>query len=248
MYLNNYVKMSPAGDADSGGSTDKGSDKFDHSIQQIEMLTKSVGLLAEGLQKMEGNQASIIETLAKFSDQTKGEIKHQVEEKFGDDVDFEQLDKKQLAALILDMSKKNMAADIKELLGGVDTKIQNLAASFENKNAAEQVAATADKNADFWEWSNEIKQLLKDNPTLSVQRAYTLAKSENEKKVNELAVKYKKPDAEKKQTFIGLTPTSSIGTRDTTGKMTQKEAAEKAFDKVMGDLGDVLQNGDLKIA
>jgi hypothetical protein len=216
--------------------------------QQIELLTKSVGLLAEGLQKMEGNQSEIIATLAKVTEQSKGEVRQELEHKFGEGVDLEQLDRKDFAAFIMENTAKALRSEMTKLLEGVESKVTNLATSFESKNANEQISKTAHDNPDFWEWSGEIKNLLKENPTLTVNRAYNLARSENKDKVKELDTKYAKPVAKKEQSFLGLTPTSSVGARDGTGKMSQREAAEKAFDKVMGELGDVLQNGDMKIA
>lgn len=244
--LLHQVKMAEAGEADGSVAVDvKASDA---SLQQIELLTKSVGLLAEGLQKMEGNQQNIVAALAKITDQSKAGVREDLKEEFGKDVDLEQLDRKDFAAFIIKRTEAALKDEMAKLLGDVDKKVTNLASSFESKNANEQIAKTANDNPDFWEWSTEIKQMLSENPTLSVNRAYHLAKSENQKKVEELNKKYTKPAAKKEQSFLGLTPTSSIGTRDATGKMTQKEAAEKAFDKVMGDLGDVIQNKDFKIA
>ena len=253
MFLRDkFVKMSPAGDGDGTGDAtqvvvdaDAASNKT-----QIELLTRSVGLIAEGLSKMEGNQSTIVATLAEITKQSKGDVRQQLEEDFGKDIDVEQLDRKQFASFILANAKKDLQAEMKKLMDGVDSRVTDLAGRFETKNANEQVTKTAELNADFWEWSSEIKQLLKDNPTLSVSRAYNLAKAENPTRLAELDKKYKPAKKENKErSFLGLTPTSSLGTRDSgTGKMTQKEAAEKAFDTVMSDLGDTLQNGDLKIA
>ena len=245
--LLHQVKMAEAGDIDGSGDN-KVVAASEASMQQIELLTKSVGLLAEGLQKMEGNQQNIVSALANITSQSKGAVREELKEEFGKDVDLEQLDRKDFAAFIIKSAEVVLKTEMAKLLGDVDKKVTNLASSFESKNANEQIAKAADQNPDFWEWSNEIKQMLAENPTLSVNRAYQLAKSENHKKAEELNKKYAKPTEKKEQSFLGLTPTSSIGTRDATGKMTQKEAAEKAFDKVMGDLGDVIQNKDFKIA
>lgn len=240
-----FVKMDEAGDGTQGAAGS--APAADMSAQQIELLTKSVGLLAEGLQKMEGNQNDIVATLAKITEQSKGEVREQLDNKFGEDVDLEQLSRKDFAAYIVENASKALTAEMQKVLGEVDSKVNNLAANFESKNANEQIQKTAESNPDFWEWSQEMKALLQENPTLTVSRAYHLAKSENQEKANKLKAKYDKPAESKKQSIFGLTPTSSIGSRGDTGKMTQREAAEKAFDKIMGDLGDVINNGDMRL-
>lgn len=245
LYRNRFVKMEEEGGA--GGEGAGGAGGASNSDAQIALLTKSVGMLAEGLQKMEGNQTNIIETLANITNQSKKEVKDDVHTMFGDDIDFEQLDRKDFAKYILAQSQVSLRTEMEKLLKGVDEKVSNLSTNFETKNANEQIEKAAAAHADFWEWSNEMKLVLKDHPNLSVARAYNLVKSENPDKVKELSKKYDKPTEKKEQSFLGLTPTSSIGTRDSTGKMTQKEAAEKAFDKVMGELGDVINNGSMKL-
>lgn len=249
MRYNRYSKMEEANDGDKGGAGGGQQKQAPDHSQQIELLTKSVGLLAQGLEKMEGNQTMILETLSKVTNQSQQQVKDQVEKKFGEDVDLEQLDRKDFATLIMESTKAALKEEMKKLTGDIDTRVNDLAVRFESKTANEQIEKTAEKNADFWDWSNEIKQLLKENPTLSVVRAYSLAKTENPKKATELDVKYKPADKKKEHSFIGLTPTSSLSTRDSTvGKMSQKEAAEAAFDKVMGELGDVIENGNIRFA
>lgn len=236
---------------DSGGADNLGAGDNKNAPDtqvQVELLTKTVGLLAEGLQRMEGSHNDVLAALAKMSDQSKANVQEAAEVKFGEDVDLTQLDRKQFAALIIDSTRKAVQSELNKITSDVDTKVSELGARFESKNANEQINKTAEANPDFWEWSTEIKQLLKENPTLSVARAYNLAKAEDTKKAKSLDSKYNPPKSKGEQSGFGLTPTSSIGTRSGTGKMNQKEASEKAFDTVMANLGDVLNNGDLKIA
>ena len=218
------------------------------TAQQIELLTRSVGMLAEGLQKMEGNQGNIVAALAKITDMSKSEVRAQVAEDFGDDVDLEQLDRKSFAKFLMDNISKSFKSELESSMKSIDARVTNLATSFESKNATEQIAKTAEHNADFWEWSAEIKQILSENPSLTVNRAYNLVKAENPDKVQTLQKKYTKEPAKKEPSFLGLTPTSSVSTRGSaTGKQNARAAAESAFDKIMGDLGDVIQNGDIKL-
>lgn len=221
----------------------------DESKEQIALLTQSVSLIAEGLQKLEGNQSSITAALAQMMDMSKKEVKSELEDEFGKDVDLEQLDNKSLATFIMQNMSKAVKAEIASIREGLDTKVTDLATRFEQKNAGEQINKMAEDHPDFWEWSNEIRDLLKDNPTLNASRAYHIAKSENPKKADELKSKYDKPATKNDKSFIALTPTSSLSTRASgAGKMKPKEAAEAAFDKVMGELGDALDNGDVRLA
>lgn len=254
LFAHKYMKMEEAGDDGSGGSggddVKKNADAAAaQSAQQLELLTKSVGLLAEGLKNMESNQSQIVATLAAITEQSKGEVRKDLKEEFGADVDLDQLSQKDFARYILAHSVKGTQDALSKFNSDLDLKIQDLASRFENKNAGDQVEKIAGNNKDFWEWGPEIKAILKENPTLSVGRAYNLVKTENPDKAKTLDKKYNPAPEKKQSSFIGLTPTSSIGTRDgSKGKMSQKDAANKAFNEVMDSLGDTIQNGDLKLA
>jgi len=215
--------------------------------EQIALLTKSVGMIAEGLSRLEGNQNSIVETLAKITQQSPKEVKQELKE-FGADVDLENMNRKDYAQFIMQHTAAALKTEMDKLLGDVDSKVTNLANSFEAKNATEQIAKAAENNADFWEWSGEIKKILQENPTLSVTRAYKIAKEESPTKAQELDKKYNKPIASKATDFFSLLPQSHVGGKETPGKMTRQDAALKAFDKVMGDLGNVVSNSDFKLA
>ena len=240
----NYVKLDEANDgagtgaagAASAASDDNAKAAADASKQQIELLTKSVGLLAENLQKMEGNQGQIVAALAKITEQPKSSVKEQLETQFGDDVDLEQLDRKDFAKYIRTHTMTDIKSEVAKLTDVMIAKIEDLGGRFESKNANEQIERTANTNKDFWEWSAEIKGLLKETPTLSVSRAYKLARSENLEKAKELDKKYNPPEKDKEHKFLGLTPTSFTGAREGTKKMSAKEAANKAFDDVMNEL------------
>ena len=241
----NYVKMEGATDDTGAGAgaagagaadEDKAKAAVDVSKQQIELLTKSVGLLAENLQKMEGNQGQIVAALAKITEQPKSDVKQQLETQFGDDVDLEQLDRKDFARYIRTHMLADIKGEVSKLSDAMIAKIEDLGGRFESKNANEQIERTANSNKDFWEWSSEIKGLLKESPTLSVSRAYKLARSENPDKAKELDKKYNPPGKDKEQNFLGLTPTSFTGAREGAKKMNASDAANKAFDDVMSEL------------
>lgn len=219
------------------------------SNEQMELLTQSVQFLAKGFEELRGNQSQLTEALAKLSDmtgQTPKQTQETAEVMFGDDVDIEQLSRKDLAKLIETSIMKGVEAKLGKFQEGLSGRVEDLAMRFESKNAGEAVEKVASSHPDFWEWTGEIKALLTENPSLTVNRAYTIVKSENPDKVEKLKTKYEKP-AEKKRDFFSLLPTSTRGRAEGSSKMTQQQAAEAAFDSIMSDIGDVLTS-EKKIA
>ena len=237
MFSRKPVYMEEAGDDADGSSDGGGNASADNG--QLELLTKSMNILTAGFQSLQENQAALANTLSELNTKVGTPVEHantSPKDIFAD-VDLEQLDRKQFAQLMISTTANALKAEMNNLLGGVDDRISGLAERFESKNAEEQIGKVSGNNPDFWEWSGEIKTLLKENPTLSVSRAYNLAKTENPEKATKLSKQYNKSET-KDQSFFGLTPTSTR-TRGT-GKMTQKEAAEKAFENVMGNLSAAL--------
>lgn len=202
--------------------------------QQMELLTKTVGLLAQGLQELQGNQSKFTEALEGFS-KTNVQPPRAEEPKADpfDGADLDTMTNKDLVQLLLTKLSGAMEEKIAKTAEHIDSKVSALAERFEGKNASEQIEKVAGKNDDFWEWASEIKLLLKDTPTLSVDRAYKLARAENPDKVEKLKSKYEKK-VETKSNLFSLTPTSSR--QSGTGKMSQRDAAEKAFNEVMSVL------------
>lgn len=220
---------------------------------QLELVTKSIGLLAQGMQASESRFNSFIEKVESGEiggGKNKESIKDDDTDKLNKeselfkDLDLEQMNRKQFAETLLSRAAEMFTVEMKKQLGSVDEKIGTLAERFESKNASEQITRVASDNPDFWEWSAEIKAVLKDTPNLSVQRAYALVKSENPEKATKLKLKFN-PEKKTNKSFIGLTPTSSKGGAGT-GKKSFTEASAAAFDKVMSELGEGL--GDENVA
>lgn len=252
LHLNKHVLMEEANDGTggAGGGAGGGDDAKALQLQQIELLTQSVGTLAKGLEELRSNQSTITEALAKLAEgtgQSKQEQKDLAEDLFGPDVDLEQLDRKSFAKLIQASVQQSISKELSTGQEKLANQINELASRFETKNASEQIGATAKDNPDFWEWSAEIKKVLTEHPNLSVTRAYNLVKAENPEKVAKLKDKYNKP-APKKDTFIGLTPTSGhLGAEGTNKKMSANDAANAAFDAVMAQVGDVFSKEDQSV-
>lgn len=235
-----HVVQNEAGEGGDGGAG-TGEVKTDPNI---ELLTKSVGLLAQGLQKMEENQNAIVSKLGELGkappiDDKKVELKDPFE-----NVDLEQLTPKQIIEMTLKLAREENAVELAKVQKAADEKVDSLAQAFSSKNANEQVGAAIKDHADFWEWKDDIKSVLSENPNLNVQRAYKLARAEAPEKAAEMDKKYAKAD-DKPTRVLSLFPTSYQTTKSQ--KMTPKEAAEKAFDSVMGEFKNQLTS-DQKIA
>lgn len=212
------------------------------NAEQISMLTQSVSILARGFEDLKNSQAqsnAMVQQLATATSQTPAQIQHTAETLFGDDVDMDNMSNKDMAKLIAASVSKIVDTKINTLTGQTAQAIQNLAHQFETKNASEQIAKSVEKNADFFEYSDEMRQLLKENPTLTPARAYALAKAENPAKVEKLAAKYAKPNNDTGLGPISLLPTSysSNNKGKGVGRMTQQDAAHSAFDAIFKDIG-----------
>lgn len=240
-----FIEDAVDGDGDDTGGGAGGDEKNSGGEAdvkaQLQVLTQGLTLLANGM-KEQGERFEGMFT--KLVPANKGGEDDEDSGKGAKDLfeglDLEQMDRKQFATTLLERAEAVFGAEMKKQLSGVDERIGSLSEQFQSKNAGEQVKDVASKNADFWEWSGEIKTLLKETPSLSVQRAYALAKAEAPDKVAQLSKKYSK--AKPKDT-ISLLPTSSRSSG--TAKMTPKEAADKAFDTIMGDLGDGLSEQNI---
>lgn len=243
-------------DGESGGGGERGGDdadkgKGDDEQQQelLTTLTRSVGMLANGLTKMQEQFTNLESRLPKAKDSGEDDDGDEKGHQLGDDsVDLEQLDRKGFAQYLMQNMTKAVQQEITRHLKSVDTKVETLAEQFQSRNASDEITKVSEKNADFFEWTDEIRQVLKENPTLSVTRAYNLAKTENPEKAEKVRQKYAKPAQERQS--LTLTPTSSrAGNGAGARNMKPREAAEKAFDDVMSKLNlrsDALE-GDQKL-
>lgn len=96
-----------------------------------------------------------------------------------------------------------------------------------------EIKAVEDTYGDFWEFEDEVKNVLKANPSINIEDAYLLAKGKSPDKVATLETAAKKEAAKEKKEedpkkFGGLLPTSGL-TRENS-KMGLKDAAESAWE------------------
>ncbi len=108
-----------------------------------------------------------------------------------------------------------------------------------------QVHAANEAHPDFSKWHLEIQEVIKSHPTMNVEEAYQLARSQNGEKAVGIDAELKtaadeKVAADKKaekapsnvtEIFGGLLPTSGIVTDKEDGGLTTEEASKKAWDE-----------------
>ena len=134
-----------------------------------------------------------------------------------------------------DMNRLELAQYIVNVIGDHFAPIANdLQVQIQTIKVSQEIDRAASKYDDFWDLHEEILRIGTENPSLSIDKAYKLAKAERGEKPS------KKSD--KDQTLLTLPPKPILGEKpnapsrsQTNAKvMTLTEAAEKAW----GDLGE----------
>jgi len=123
------------------------------------------------------------------------------------------------------------------------------------KDLQRQIEKLESRHPDFMDWREDIAEIAKNNPNISPQDAYDLARLRNPDRAKELDEKYKPADvkeaekkaaeAKKKSPFGGLLPTSGKRAEAKTN-LDEDKAAELAWQETFGTDGDIL-SGDEKI-
>ena len=237
-------------DGGGGGSADnkgggEGKDKGagDQMQKNMEMMMRGMAVLAKSVSETQASLKELAEGLKKPNGDDEDEdddgdgdrVNGEPSSLFGD-TDLEQLGRKDFAALILTKFDERLQHHLRGAMKPFDEKLTAVSSRLEGDLADRQIAEAKNGRPDFMEWRHEIAALVKENPGLNVVRAYTLARSENAAKAKEMDEKYKK--AEEKPRFSGFLPTGGTGDRGGDAKKLKfNEAAEKAWNDVMSELG-----------
>lgn len=174
----------------------------------------------------------------------------------------------------LKLVSKETSKVVKKEVGDVSKKIDSVSKNVSTKNTQSEVTEFMKKHPDLLEWRDEIAELSKESPNLTVSRLYALAVSENPKKAKELKTKYKdakvevddagKPvvkfganddsnddnststdDDDSVSKFFGMTPSGGGSKSEKSERMTPKQAAEDAWSKTMAKLPANLRGDDV---
>lgn len=179
------------------------------------------------------------------------------------DDDVNSMSQADLFRLIVKETGKVVEKHTKPLKGEVDS----VKKAVVSKSSNDEVNKFLDKNPQLVEWKDEIAEISKENPKLSIARLYNLARAENPKKAKELDNKYKNAkvvtddagntsidlgggggnddgdDADITK-FFGLPPGGGKTKPEKTEKMTPQQAAEDAWSKTMAKLPAALRGDD----
>lgn len=224
----------------------KEDDKPEGLVAQLETLSKAVTMLTDGFSTMQKNVDGLTSNVDGLTNnvntymETVNNPKPKPDEKpvIGDE-DLERMDRKSFLGVI----REEMKEVVSELAGNVNNEITEVKSTVSKSSLEQEVQQVIKDNPDFMEWKDEIGVLAKENPGLSIKRMYTLAKTENPEKVEELKEKYpdkEESDETKKPGYGGLTPAGGTRT-DAPTDMDSETAAENAWEQTMQNVD--LQDG-----
>lgn len=212
-------------------------------IKAIQTSLADVGKLVRGMVTIQHQQNAVINDLrvkqAAIPVKSEKDGKDD-DEGEDDDVDVDSLDNKSFQKMIM----KNIGGMLDERLGQFGTKLDSVSTEYRNGRLTEEYVKLKSDHKDFDEWSDEMKALAKDNPTLTLKRLYTLARSENADKTKEMDTKYAPKDDVKEKADGGLTlfggfrptigKTGDGGESGKNGKkMTPAEAGSQAWEETV---------------
>ena len=206
--------------------TKKGDEKFEDS-EAFKKLNKTVQGLAILVQqgqvaatKSQGNFDTLIAKMDKMS--VVKPIKKDVDPEAINDLENDEF---------LKIVLKEMGKLVDDKVGKVSDRIDVTDGRVSQTEVKKQIIDL--NKSDFFDWTDEIKNLSKNNPALNVKQLYNLARDGNESKAAELDEKYaEKKDDKDKPGFLGLMPTSGV-TAEGDEKLTNEEAMDKAWDETM---------------
>jgi hypothetical protein len=237
------------GEGDKTGDN-KGGDNKTLTPEEVAGLKSSIETLSGGVKEImslaqkRAEEQAARERAAAAHDKTKDDDEDGV-----DDTVLETMPRRQFGEYLLKSFAKHLDTALKPIKDGVT----QAATAAQTVDVKVQVQQFAEKHADFNDWKDEMLALAKDNPTLTVQRLYTLARSENPDKAKELDKKIadakkaseegdatstttRKPPAKRAVKGNGLSPSGATGEAKP-GKMNPQQAAEAAWADAVAQFG-----------
>ena len=220
---------------------DNKDDKTDDKVD-LTQLTEALSDLPQGVQ--DAVKTAIREV---SQEQANARAANQVDDDPDDDdnedPDFD-VERVSRSELVNHIDKRFLKA-LKTALKPIEDRLETTSDAAETDRVKREFFAAKEKFSDFMEWAEELGAIVKSNPELTAEDMYLLARARHPEKAAEVDKKAKEKKGEedekagkgKAPSFGGLTPTSGASlTRDT--KKQPKEAAESAWEEVMGDVPD----------
>lgn len=156
-----------------------------------------------------------------------------------DDTDFEHLSRAEFAQRL----RKSFLKDMKELLKPLQETLETTHMTSSRTAAAQEAERVAAKYPDFWYFKEEMVKIAKENPELSVERIYKLAKAEaSPEKLREVEQKIKEKEGDTQNQpgpgrpgFGGMPPSGRVALEPPKPgeKIDKITAAERAWNAVV---------------
>lgn len=208
----------------------------DPSFQELQKTVKGLGMIVTQQQQQGVKLQESISSLV-------GKLDGLVDNPRGNDLDdddedaINDLDNKKLVKLVL----SEVGKVIDEKIGAVGKRIDSTASKMSEAEVKRQIVDLGAK--DFFDWSDEIGNLAKANPNLSVKQLYKLARDENPEKATQLDEKYKDKSEDKGKQYLSLMPTSGA-TAESDEKLTSEQALEKAWEETIEEFPGLANLGE----
>lgn len=206
------------------------------SLQQV---TSAIGAIQQQQNKQADVLSQVTNTLGKLAEPAEEEESSAVDY----NVDLESMSNTELANKMLEVIEDRVGQFSKS----IEQKIDQFDSKVGTVSAQSQVNETRGKYQDFDHYKDEMVQLARENPGLSVERLYRLAKAENPQKVEEvdkkLAAENPPPEKDegedKPKRFGGMIPTGGFIPVSENTRMKPKDAADKAWEDVIAPFDDL---------
>jgi hypothetical protein len=215
---------------------------------ELDSLKETVGSLITGLDSLKtivSNQAqgqsNMQQSLQSLTDTiTEGFKGNRSPEQTPGPVDFSDMNMSDVATHLIGEMKKISDASV----ASVREELDSFKADSAKGERSRELESVLGRYKDGEEWISEMRDIATNNPNLSIEQMYKLARSENPTKASEMdekfADKQEEEEEEPANVFAGLTPTSSGNqplslNPNEEEKVTVREGLEKAWDEAMPD-------------
>lgn len=225
--------------------TDENANSGEGNGGQASQPTPDYGKLQEAISQLpQAVQEAVMSGVNKAVEQNRGQEGHHQEQEQHQEV--KELSEQELESMsrsdLLKYIEHRFGSLVNQHLQPLQERVEQTSTTTERDRIQRQVNEAANKHPDFWEWRDEMQGLVQQYPDLTPEDLYTLAKTRNPEKAQQL--QQKKQEAErskqaeeqsKRPAFGGLTPTSGVRT-SSSDRMSQKDAIESAWNDIMSEI------------
>lgn len=189
-------------EADEGGEPE-GSEGTPGQISQ-QQLVQAIGELAN---MVKSQRQDILEEIDRRLESTQRQAPKQDEPDPLDPnnlPDLESMDRRQLVQFIADAVSKRT----EKMLQGVHSEVREVDNKTQKRMVEEEIEKAASQNQDFYEWTDEMRNIHRRYPNMTVTEAYKLARANDPTKAARMDAKYTKKTGGKKG---GAQPSKEAG-------------------------------------